>query len=155
MIAEGSDADLVVWDPEATRTISAKTHHHVSGCSVSSSPSLPHLSRQNVDFNIFEGTVCHGVPLVVVSQGRVVVDHGKVSSPVLGETVLHSLTIARWRLCVAVAATSLVPPTRMWCTHGSCSGTVCVCLRRWSESPTLALSFSCPPSSCQQCIPLE
>ena len=34
---------------------------------------------QNVDFNIFEGLECHGVPVVVISQGRVVVDHGKVS----------------------------------------------------------------------------
>lgn len=32
-----------------------------------------------MDFNIFEGLECHGVPLIVISQGRVVVDHGKVS----------------------------------------------------------------------------
>jgi dihydropyrimidinase len=35
----GSDADIVVWNGDATRVISVKTHHHA------------------VDFNIFEGTI--------------------------------------------------------------------------------------------------
>jgi len=48
----GADADLVVWDPKGTRTISAKTHH------------------QNIDFNIFEGKTVTGIPRHTVSQGK-------------------------------------------------------------------------------------
>ncbi|XP_039253981.2 dihydropyrimidinase-like isoform X2 [Styela clava] len=59
IIAVGSDADIVIWDPEATRTISAKTHH------------------QAVDFNIFEGMVCHGVTVCTISRGKVVYQNGK------------------------------------------------------------------------------
>ena len=57
----GADADIVVWDPQLTRTISKDTHH------------------QAVDFNIFEGMQCHGVPVVVLSNGVVVVIDGQVS----------------------------------------------------------------------------
>ncbi|KAF5396012.1 Dihydropyrimidinase [Paragonimus heterotremus] len=56
----GSDADLVIWDAEATHTISAATHH------------------QNVDFNVFEGLRCHGVPCTVLSGGRVVMEDGEL-----------------------------------------------------------------------------
>jgi dihydropyrimidinase len=48
----GSDADIVVWDPKASRTISAKTHH------------------QNVDFNVFEGRTVQGVATHTLTRGR-------------------------------------------------------------------------------------
>jgi dihydropyrimidinase len=53
-VAVGSDADLVVWDPEGTRTISAKSHH------------------QNVDFNVFEGRAVRGIARHTVSRGKLV-----------------------------------------------------------------------------------
>ncbi|XP_035904298.1 dihydropyrimidinase isoform X3 [Anopheles stephensi] len=56
-IAHGSDADLIIWDPKAVRTISASTHH------------------QACDFNIFEGMKCHGVPEFVIVRGRVCVEY--------------------------------------------------------------------------------
>ena len=37
-----------------------------------------YVNSQAVDFNIFEGMVVHGVPVVVISQGRVCVQNGKV-----------------------------------------------------------------------------
>ncbi|KAG0724451.1 Dihydropyrimidinase [Chionoecetes opilio] len=59
-IGVGSDADIVVWNPHATRTISAKTHY------------------QAVDFNIFEGMEVHGIADYVICRGRVVVEEGDV-----------------------------------------------------------------------------
>ena len=55
-IAVGSDGDMVVWDPTATRTISAKTHH------------------MKADNNIFEGMTVRGKPRFVLSRGRVLVE---------------------------------------------------------------------------------
>uniref|UniRef100_T1IR18 dihydropyrimidinase n=1 Tax=Strigamia maritima TaxID=126957 RepID=T1IR18_STRMM len=57
-IAVGSDADVVVWDGQSTRAISVKSHH------------------QKVDFNIFEGMQCHGVPYHVIANGRLVMEEG-------------------------------------------------------------------------------
>lgn len=54
-IQVGSDADLVIWGRNV-KTIKADSH--VSNC----------------DFNIFEGTRIESGPLVVVAQGRVVLD---------------------------------------------------------------------------------
>jgi len=54
----GADADIVLWDPEGTRTISAKTHH------------------QNVDFNIFEGRTVKGIAAHTISNGKLVWTEG-------------------------------------------------------------------------------
>ncbi|MFY7778881.1 MAG: dihydropyrimidinase [Elstera sp.] len=59
-IAVGADADIVVWDPSGTKTISAKTHH------------------QQVDFNIFEGLKVTGIPSHTVSAGKLVYTKGEL-----------------------------------------------------------------------------
>jgi dihydropyrimidinase len=58
-VAVGSDGDLVVWDPERTVTLSAKTHH------------------MRVDYNPYEGRVVRGAPAKVLSRGEVIVDEGR------------------------------------------------------------------------------
>ena len=60
VIQVGSDADIVVWDPNASRTISAKTHH------------------QACDFNVFEGMEVRGVADSVLTRGRVVKEEGRL-----------------------------------------------------------------------------
>ncbi len=60
-IGVGSDADLVVWDPNATSTISARTHH------------------MRVDYNPYEGRTVRGKATVVLSRGEVIVERGRFS----------------------------------------------------------------------------
>jgi len=58
-IAVGSDADLVIFDPRRKHTISAATHH------------------MRVDYSMFEGIQVTGMPHIVLSRGRVVVEGEK------------------------------------------------------------------------------
>ncbi len=57
-IQVGSDADIVVWDPAGSKTLSAKTQHSKG------------------DFNIFEGRTVTGIPSHTISQGKVVFVNG-------------------------------------------------------------------------------
>jgi len=69
-IAVGSDADLVLFDPNEEQVISAKTHH------------------MRVDYSMFEGIRIKGVAKTVLSRGRVVIEGGKfVGRPGAGEFV--------------------------------------------------------------------
>jgi dihydropyrimidinase len=58
-IAVGSDADLVLWDPEQETRLAAETLH------------------MRVDYNPYEGRVVRGGPAVVVSRGELIVEHGQ------------------------------------------------------------------------------
>jgi dihydropyrimidinase len=60
-IAVGSDADIVIWDPNKEHTISAKTHH------------------MNVDYSMFEGKKIKGNAETVLSRGEVIVQNNKFS----------------------------------------------------------------------------
>jgi len=58
-IAVGSDADIVIFNPEKKMTLSAKTHH------------------MNVDYNCYEGMEVQGVTESVLSRGKVIIDKQK------------------------------------------------------------------------------
>src|SRR5437868_7516806 len=58
-IAVGSDADIVIFDPNKNQTISVKTHH------------------MNVDYSAYEGKTIKGVVDTVLSRGSVVIDKGE------------------------------------------------------------------------------
>jgi dihydropyrimidinase len=59
-IAVGSDADLVIFDPDLTHTLSAKTHH------------------MNVDYSAYEGWEVKGKVETVILRGEIAIDQGAV-----------------------------------------------------------------------------
>jgi dihydropyrimidinase len=60
VVAVGADADLVVWDPQGSRTISARTQFAKG------------------DFNVFEGRTVRGIPTHTIAAGRHVFDQGQL-----------------------------------------------------------------------------
>ncbi len=61
-IAVGSDADLVIWDPEATKTISADKQ------------------ASAIDYNVFEGFEVTGLPRYTLSRGEIVFREGNIEA---------------------------------------------------------------------------
>ena len=59
-ILPGADADLVVWDPKASKTIAAANQQSV------------------IDYNVFEGVKVTGLPRYTISRGSVVYEDGRV-----------------------------------------------------------------------------
>ncbi len=58
-LAPGSDADIVIWDPDAEHVISSKTHH------------------MRCDYSMFEGFAVKGNAKMVLSRGEIIVEQGK------------------------------------------------------------------------------
>lgn len=61
-IAPGSDADVILFDPEVEHTISAATHH------------------SRMDTNIYEGYTMKGKVVMTISQGNVVWENEKLNT---------------------------------------------------------------------------
>ncbi len=59
-ILPGADADLVIWDPTASKTIRADTQHSA------------------IDYNVFEGIEVTGLPRLTLSRGRIAYNEGEV-----------------------------------------------------------------------------
>ena len=62
-ILPGSDADIVVWDPKLSKTISAANQKSI------------------IDYNVFEGVKVNGQARYTISRGEVVWTHGKNDQP--------------------------------------------------------------------------
>jgi len=61
-IAVGADADIVIWDPKAGKTIQAKTQ------------------MSAIDYNVFEGVKVTGLPRTTLSRGEIVFDGGQMNA---------------------------------------------------------------------------
>ncbi len=72
-IAVGADADIAIWDPEETRTVTVEDQH------------------DNMDYTPFEGRQVTGWPVTVLSRGEAVIEGGKlVAEPGRGRFVARA-----------------------------------------------------------------
>ncbi len=62
ILKEGSDADVLIFNPSATHTITAKNYH------------------LKVGYSLYEGRVCLGSPSLVIQRGRILLEEGKLKS---------------------------------------------------------------------------
>jgi dihydropyrimidinase len=80
VIAAGSDADIVIWDPQAEHLISAKTHH------------------MRVDYSMFEGFRVRGNAKTVFSRGEMIVDKGSfLGRPGRGQYLRRAARGGAWQ----------------------------------------------------------
>jgi len=89
-ILEGADADIIVWDPDLTKTITAKSQ------------------QSAIDYNVFEGIEVKGLPRFVLTRGEVAVDNGEITAkPGHGEFVAREArgavnqALSTWKEVVA------------------------------------------------------
>jgi dihydropyrimidinase len=79
-IAVGSDADIVLWNPETEWTISASTHH------------------MRVDYSMYEGFRMKGNAELVISRGEVIVDRGSfLGKPGRGKFIMRDAFAGAWK----------------------------------------------------------
>ena len=60
ILQEGSDADVFIFDPSATHTLTAKNY------------------PLKVGYSLYEGRVCLGSPSIVIQRGRILLEQGKL-----------------------------------------------------------------------------
>ena len=89
-ILPGADADIVVWDPKASKTISADTQLSV------------------IDYNVFEGVKVQGLPRFTLSRGEVVLptarsqaEPGRGSSSSASRSRPRRARLRRWKSITA------------------------------------------------------
>jgi dihydropyrimidinase len=80
VLAPGSDADIVLWDPAVAHTISAATHH------------------MRVDYSMFEGFKVRGNARDVYSRGELIVSKGEfIGKPGRGQYLRRAARGGAWK----------------------------------------------------------